>query len=496
MKTCIYLRKSRADEELEKINPGNTLNRHKDTLIKIAEEKKLSIVKIHEEIASGESLNQRPAMLQLLEEVGNNEYDAVLIMDMDRLGRGNMQEQGLILETFKQSRTKIITPRKTYDLEDEFDEEYSEFEAFMARKELKIINRRMQRGRLKSIEEGNYIGTYAPFGYKLNGQGKNRTLEIEPENAAAVKLIFDQYASGLGGNKIATKLNAMGYKSATGKQFSNHAIINIIKNPIYIGKVTWKKKSTIKGDLNKRRTVKLNPKDEWIVCDGKHEPIISKELFEACQFQLQNKTHVPYNVKLTNPLAGLVLCSGCRKPMSYRPYLNVASHLVCQNQHCKVNKSSRFDLIENRILDQLSEELNHYKVGSPIIPEEDKESSSQMTSTIKAELSKLESQKERLHDLLEQGIYDIDTFLNRSEIITDKINKLNEQLNELNKKKPALSDNDKAEIISSILYEYTHCEIPELKNQLLKELIEYVEYSKPKDVRNPNGFKLYIKLRI
>ena len=54
-------------------------------------------------------------------------------MDLDRLGRGDMKDQGIILETFKESKTKIITPRKTYDLTDEFDEEYSEFEAFMAR---------------------------------------------------------------------------------------------------------------------------------------------------------------------------------------------------------------------------------------------------------------------------------------------------------------------------------------------------------------------------
>lgn len=90
----------------------------------------------------------RPEMLELLKEVKDNMCDAVLCIDVDRLGRGNMQEQGLILDTFKKSNTKIITPRKTYDLKDEWDEEYSEFEAFMARKELKLINRRLQRGRI------------------------------------------------------------------------------------------------------------------------------------------------------------------------------------------------------------------------------------------------------------------------------------------------------------------------------------------------------------
>ncbi|MFH5796928.1 recombinase family protein, partial [Clostridium perfringens] len=80
---------------------------------------------------------------------------------------GNMQDQGLILETLKKSKTKIITPRKTYDLTNEFDEEYSEFEAFMARKELKLITRRMQRGRIKSVEEGKFIASKPPYGYKF-----------------------------------------------------------------------------------------------------------------------------------------------------------------------------------------------------------------------------------------------------------------------------------------------------------------------------------------
>ena len=139
MKVAIYLRKSRQDEEAEKRGEHETLSRHRSTLLKLAKEKNLNIIEIKEEVLSGESISYRPKMLELLDEVKRGLYDAVLVMDIDRLGRGNMQDQGLILDTFKQSRTKIITPRKTYDLSNEFDEEYSEFEAFMARKELKLI---------------------------------------------------------------------------------------------------------------------------------------------------------------------------------------------------------------------------------------------------------------------------------------------------------------------------------------------------------------------
>ena len=127
--------------------------------MKFAKENKLNVTDIKEEIVSGDSLFFRPKMLELLKEVENNMYYGVLVMDIDRLGRGGMKDQGIILDAFKESKTKIITPLKTYDLDNEMDEEITEFKTFFSRRELKTINRRMQGGRIRSIEEGNYIAT-------------------------------------------------------------------------------------------------------------------------------------------------------------------------------------------------------------------------------------------------------------------------------------------------------------------------------------------------
>lgn len=495
MRGCLYLRKSRADEELEKINPGNTLNRHKDTLLKFAEEKKISIIKIYEEIVSGESIGQRPEMLKLLEDISNNIYDAVLVMDMDRLGRGNMQEQGLILDTFKSNNTKIITPRKTYDLNDEFDEEYSEFEAFMARKELKIITRRMQRGRIKSIEEGNYIGTYAPFGYKIVGQGRGRHLEVDENNGPIVKFIFEEYASGNGGNRIAEKLNNMGYKTATGKSFYGHSVLNIIKNPVYIGKISWGKKDYSKKDSKGKRTTQVKPKEEWPLYEGKHEKLISNELYDTCQKQLNSKTHVPYKTKLTNPLAGIVLCAYCGKAMSFRPYKQGEPHLTCANSNCKKNKSSRFDYIEDEIITFLKNTLKELNEKEPILDEDKTDITDIAIQNIKTELSKLEAQKARLHDLLEQGVYDIDTFLNRSETINDRMCKLNDQLIEFSTPKNTMTQKEVYNFIDTALKTYMVSDDIVVKNQMMKELIESITYLKEKDAE-PNDFKLSIKFKI
>jgi hypothetical protein len=102
------------------LDEGETIIKHRDALLKFGKERNNNIVEIKEEIVSSESLFFRPKMLELLKEVEEKKYVGVLVMDMRRLGREDMQDQGLILNTFKQSNTKIITPNKVYDLNNDF----------------------------------------------------------------------------------------------------------------------------------------------------------------------------------------------------------------------------------------------------------------------------------------------------------------------------------------------------------------------------------------
>ena len=143
MAYCIYLRKSRADAEAEMAGEGETLARHEKTLLALAKKMKLSITKIYKEILSGETIAGRPVMQQLLQDVESGIWEGVLVMEVERLGRGDTMDQGIILNAFKYSQTKIITPVKTYDPNNEFDEEYFEFSQFMSRREYKTILRRM-----------------------------------------------------------------------------------------------------------------------------------------------------------------------------------------------------------------------------------------------------------------------------------------------------------------------------------------------------------------
>ncbi len=490
-RVAMYLRKSRADLEAEARGEGETLAKHKKALLQTARELNLNIVKMYEEVVSGESIIHRPEMLELLKAVEAGEYDGVLCMDLDRLGRGDMRDQGIILHTFRESGTKIITPRKTYDLNDEFDEEYSEFEAFMARRELKLITRRLQRGRIASVKEGNYLGTRPPYGYEIKETKDGRTLVPHPEQAPVVKIIFDRYINGgIGCSKIAHELNEMGLTTYTGRPWYPSAVKNIIKNKVYAGYIQWKKVETKKSrEPGKTKNTRLRPRREWIEAKGKHEPLVSELDFHKAQKILKTRSHPPYNIdgNLTNPLAGLIKCDKCGMSIVFRPYIGQKPHLICQNRLCD-NKSTRFDYVEQRMLDVLQEWLSNYKAQwkkhKNLSPSSDAiELRKAALATVQKELGELEKQKDRLHDLLERGIYDEDTYLERSQILADRIEAAKESL--INAEaaldieiKRAQAQQEIIPKVESVLKLYHRTEDINKKNALLKSVVESAVYRK------------------
>ncbi|MGL6186040.1 MAG: recombinase family protein [Clostridium chrysemydis] len=497
-KVCIYLRKSRADEELEKtLGQGETLSKHRKALLKYAKEHELNIVEIKEEIVSGESLFFRPKMLELLKEVEAKTYSGVLVMDMQRLGRGDMKDQGVILETFKNSKTKIITPMKTYDLNNDFDEEYSEFEAFMSRKELKMINRRMQGGRVRSVEDGNYIATNPPIGYDIDYIKKSRTLKINEEESEIIKLIFKLYTEGSGSKNIADYLNSLGYKTKIGNNFSASSVLTILKNPIYIGKITWKKKDIRKSKTpGKLKDTKMRDKSEWIIVDGKHKPLIDKEIWNKSQEILNNRYHVPYQLTNApiNPFAGLITCAVCGKKMTMRPSRGI--HRIMCTYKCG-NISNRFDDVELEVLNQIEKVIEGYRYELESNEPKDDETSifKGQLANITKEIKTLENQKLKLFDFLERGIYTEEVFLDRSTNIANRINLLTSEKNsienKLNSKSTSKNLQDAIIDFEAVVKSYPLITDVKLKNELLKSILNKIEYKKT----NSNSFeiKIYIK---
>lgn len=519
MQYCLYLRKSRADAEAEEHGEGETLARHEKTLLEIAKKLKLNVTEIYREIVSGETISARPIMQQLLKEVEQGIWNGVLVMEVERLARGDTIDQGIVAQTFKLSDTKIITPLKTYNPNNEFDEEYFEFGLFMSRREYKTINRRLQRGRLSSVMEGKFVGNKTPYGYKRVRvkDGKGYTLSIVEEEAEVIRLIYEWYTVGeklkdgtnrrLGTALIARRLNDMKIPAKMGGAWTVSTIRDILKNPVYIGKIRWNSRKCVKKVVDgqiiiSRPRVKNG---ECIVVQGMHSPIISEETYKFAQENMSKNPPRPigeHNI-VKNPLVGIVICGKCGHRMVRRPYNNgYPDTLICTETSCD-NVSSSLNIVEKRILESLKEWLGEYNLKWDFkYDNSEKDSGTDIKTKVllklRAELGTLNRQLSKTHDLLEQGIYDTKMFLERSRSLTSRINQTKNDITflEADLNGEIVQNQNTTNIIPKVekLLEVYDILSAKDKNDMLKEVLEKVIYVKDISARrtSPDNFEITI----
>ncbi len=520
-KYCAYLRKSRADRDAELRGEEETLARHKRILTELSEKMQKPISRFYSEVVSGDTISDRPVMRELLSDVESGVWKGVFVVEVERLARGNTRDQGIVADTFKYSDTIIITPTKTYDPNNEFDEEYFEFGLFMSRREYQTIKRRLQRGRIASVEEGNFVGGAAPYGYKKVKLSKGYSLEIIPEQAEIVKKIFEWYCNGeqqpdgsvrrLGADAIAARLDSLGIKPMVKDKWSKATIQDMLKNPTYIGKVFFGQRKEVKSSVNGQIVTRRVYNPEHIIAQGKHEAIIDDETFHlAATIRKERKRQtVPSSTVLQNPLSGLVYCQKCGALMTRLApnKKNLYSTLKCPNRYCD-NVSTPVFLVERQILQYLHNWMHSYELDNKIIPFSPVNSEinlkMEITKKLESEISRLNSQLNRAYDLLEQNVYTIDVFCERQSNLKASITTAESQLKAVQtelKKLYEIQDtqNRFAPRVSHLLDTY-HSNSAEQNNELLKELIERITYEK--NERNTRGkrencnFTLHIYPRI
>lgn len=526
MPYCLYVRKSRADAEAEARGEGETLSRHINTLLELAKRRHLDITQIYREIVSGETIAARPVMQQLLSEVEQGLWDGVLVMEVERLARGDTVDQGIVAQTFKFSDTLIITPIKDYNPNNEFDEEYFEFGLFMSRREYKTINRRLQRGRLASVKEGKYVGSQSPYGYervKIKGD-KGYTLEPFPPEADVVRMIFDWYTRGeelpdgsfrrLGVSLIVRRLNSLKIPPRKSDNWATATVRDILINPVYVGKVRWNWRSDVKKMVDGRVVIERprNSLDKCTVAEGLHPPLVSVEAFAIAQELMSSNPPRPVGERGTvkNPLAGIIVCAKCGHRMTRRPYTgrDYPDTLMCADTACD-NISCALHYVERRVLEALQEWLADYKLQWETGGEENpavamvamKEKALRRLDT---EYTTLTKQLDNTHDLLEQGVYTTEQFLERSRKLSERIKKNEEDRLALGA--DIASDKSREagrkQIIPKVerlLEVYYELPTPKAKNDMLKEVLEKVVYLKTKNGRwnnAPDDFELTLYPKI
>ena len=483
---AIYLRKSRKDLDLEAMGEGETLARHKQALTELAKKKGLKISKVYEEMVSGESIADRPQMQMLLDDVITGKYKGVLVMEVERLARGNTKDQGEVAEAFAISKTLIITPMKTYDPNNEFDEEYFEFGLFMSRREYKTIRRRMQRGIIASVNEGNYVGSLPPYGYdiiRLNK--KERTLKTN-EQSEIVKMIFDWFVNErLSPGEIGRKLTEMGIPTKTGKpEWAKETVRDILQNNLYTGKIRWNRRKVSKeyedGKLTKKK--RRCEKKDYLIVEGKHPAIISEEMFEKAQTLFVGIAPVKLTDSIRNPLAGLLVCKKCNKSMRLQTFnhlKNTKSRYVhTSSQVCKC-KSSTYENVMDALIEALKMYIEdfEFKMTNEHLKEKEVKQI-KIIESMEKELQNFEKQRKQLFDYLERNLYTEDEFIERKGILNEKMTTLKKSIEEEKSKQTEKIDYEEkiikfTEIIESLKDENIDAKY---KNNLLKEVITRIDF--------------------
>lgn len=524
MPYCMYLRKSRSDIEAETHGETETLARHEKALLELSKRLHLNVTEIYREVVSGETIAARPVMQRLLSEVEQGAWEGVLVMEVERLARGDTIDQGIVAQTFKFSDTRIITPLKTYDPTNEYDEEYFEFGLFMSRREYKTINRRLQRGRVASVKEGKFVSNKAPYGYRRVEleHAKGFTLEIIPEEADTIRLIYDLYTTGellpdgtrkrLGVSLIVRRLNTLKVPTKKGGAWAVATVRDILINPVYCGKIRWNWRHQVKRVVDGQLIVE-RPRasvDECVIVDGLHPKIITDDQFELAQELMSKNPPRPVGERYTvkNPLAGLVICGKCGRRMVRRPYArkDAPASLMCVSTAC-TNVSSRFSYVEQRVLDGLREWLAGYRLEWSLdVPQDTSllEHKRRAANRLANELATLNKQLENIHDLLEQGVYSTEKFLERSRVLADKIQTAKENLASIETEisLDAAREESRRNIIPKVehlLAVYDDLPDAKAKNDMLKSVLEKAVYTKERGVRDggtPDGFELVLYPRL
>lgn len=485
-----YLRKSQLDRDFEDLTVQETLNRHRAILADFVKRERLNVTVVLEEVVSGESLPSRPEMLKLLDLVNTGEYDGVVCMDIDRLSRGSGAESGYIMQILQINNCKILTPQKTYDLNNESDEQFADMKFLFSRYEHKTINKRLRSGIETSKKEGRYTGSIAPYGYekvKIKGE-KGYTLKILPEEAKIVKMIFDWYTEErLGTGQIANRLTDLHIPPRVSAEWAGGSVRNILDNVHYIGKTLLGKRRTRKQIIDGKLIKKQSRNTEYDVFEGRHEPIITEEQFERAQEVRKEKYVAPahFTQEISNPFAGLIRCEICGALMNR--VTPPKSHTAKPRFRCKKArncgcKSHIAEEVENAIVEAMREWLDGYilTLGTELPVEDDGlETSLEM---LNKRLDDLCDQQDTICELYEKKEYSERLFKKRNAALETEIEKTESDIADLEMKIAERSETQSAALniiptTQKILDNYDQL-TPGEKNNLWKEVLYQVTYRK------------------
>lgn len=480
---AIYLRKSRDEND-----SLDVLSKHRNTLVSMCENNKWNY-KLYEEIASGERIAYRPVIQELLEEIESGTYDAVLVMDIDRLGRGNNKDWGIIYESFCNHKynTLIVTPQRTYDLTEDTDEMMVDFQSLFAKMEYKAIRKRMMRGKISGAKQGLWTCGNPPYPYVCDSRKK---LISDQDKLKIYRLMISKCLSGESVEEITLFLNQNNIPSPKGSQWSSRSVTRLLTSEIHLGYMIYGK---TKGDTRKNNFAKIN-KSDWIKVEDSHEAVKTQEEHEEILRLIASRRTIPVAArKRTHVLSGLLNCGKCGYRMQFKMsgsgyYCAICNHKFPDGTRCDCRgiklDDDFYQIVEDAIFllkdeDIILKKQQNYQQQVEIV---------NLINSNNAELNKINLALGKIFDAYESGDIDKPTFVERKSMREQQKQQLLTQIEQLKSQvKPVESVDDFIKRIKYAESIWRLAETDSEKNKIVHSVVERVDY-----IRNGNDIILNI----
>lgn len=477
----MYIRLSREDEDKDKKNESESISNQRNIILDYIN-KQSENFKIYDEYVddgiSGTTFD-RPNFNRLIQDIESGKINCVITKDYSRLGRDYIKAGEYMEKYFPEHNVRYIAILDDIDTYlDNVSNDIAPFKAVFNDQYAKDTSKKVKRTLKNRKEQGLFLGWKAVYGYKLDEKNRYKIV-VDEEAAKIVKRIFQMSYEGKGCKQIADILSQekiptpsvyanlnRGRKSSAYGLWNSRTIDEMLTNETYIGNLTQGKRKRINYKIKKEiRT----PRENWIIKENTHEPIIDKELFYMVQQIRKKNKNLQKNSK-NYLLKGFLFCEECGHALSIYSRSETRAYTGCSHYQkyskfkvCTPHTMNYYNL-EELILKDIRDKCKKYVKDNnfeSILKNSSKVN--KMKESLIGKINACKLEKDRLNNRKKQIYFDrVDNIINLEEykeytnqIVNDVI-KQDEILNELNRQLEILEtkiipDNNLQDIIKKYL---------------------------------------------
>jgi DNA invertase Pin-like site-specific DNA recombinase len=276
---------------------------------------------------------ERPAFKRMIQDVESGKINCIITKDLSRFGRNYVKTGYYTEEYFVEMGVRFIAVNDSIDTIQE-NNDIAPFQNILNEWYPKDISKKVRQVKKSSAQQGKFMGSQAPYGYKKSEADKHVLVVDEPA-AVIIRRIFGEFAAGDSARMIANRLNqekvdsprfyhaqysgGQRPKSTENNNWGSCTIIQLLHNQAYIGNMVQGKRQVVSFKTKKRREV--DP-ENWIIVEHTHDPIVDDETWDRTQKRLTCNGHHIKRLKETgkpNLFSGLLRCGDCGARMAYIP---------------------------------------------------------------------------------------------------------------------------------------------------------------------------------